>query len=150
MNILKAFVIKFVFISVFTFGIYGIFAGATISRLLLMSIIVTVASFIGDVFILPKISQALAGFADAGGFFIMYAILGGLVVQETTVLLPALVAMLFIGASEAIYHMYVMDVVHDRPRVETPIGDLLTEISEEEDIEQLLESEADEEEEVED
>src|SRR5690625_6346898 len=97
MNILKAFVIKFVFISVFTFGIYGIFAGATISRLLLMSFVVTAVSFIGDGFILPRISEALAGFADAGGFFIRCAVLGGLVVHGRTVFLPALVALLVFG-----------------------------------------------------
>ncbi len=149
MNIVKAFLVKLVFISVFTFGIYGIFADATIGRLFLISLIVTAVSFVGDVFILPRISQAVAGFADAGGYFVMYALLGGLVVQGTTVILPAFVAMLFIGAAEAIYHMYVMDVVHDQPRVETPIGDFLTELGDEENPDEWLEREDDEEDSVE-
>src|SRR5690625_6938310 len=84
MQILKALAIKFIGIGIFTFGVYGIFNYATIGRLFLMTIIVAGLTFVGDLFILPRINQAAAAVADFVTLFLLYLILGNLVIGGTT------------------------------------------------------------------
>src|SRR5690625_1933419 len=140
MRILKAFAIKFIGIGIFTFGIYGIFNYATIGRLLLMTIIVAGLTFIGDLFILPRINQADAAVADFATIFLLYLILGNLVIGGTaTVLLTAFAAALLSGAGEAVFHIYMMDRVHGGTEVNLPLGDLLTEMGEETDPDEFRE-----------
>jgi len=116
-NRVKAFIVKFIGIGVLTFGLYGIFYHATIGRLLLMTLVVAGLSFIGDLFILPRINLAVAAVADFVGYFLLYWLLGNLVVDiAEPLLLPALTAA-FLGAlAEMVYHIYVMDRLHEPPR----------------------------------
>lgn len=141
MEQLKAFIIKFIGIGVLTFSIFGIFYHATIWRLLLMTIIVAGLSFIGDLFILPRIHQALATVGDFASFFILYWILGTLVVEGTVpLLLPAFTAAYLGTAAEAVFHIYMMDRVHEPDR-DAPIPTRFqTEFAEESDVESNLKS----------
>lgn len=132
MQILKAAIIKVVSIGVFTFSVYGIFHYASISRLLLMTLIISGVTFIGDMFILPRINQAVAAIADFASLFVLYLILGNMVIGGTTnIVLPAFAAALFAGAAELFYHMYIMDRVHGETRISPPVGGLQVEIAEE-------------------
>ncbi len=113
----KAFIVKIIGIGVLTFALYGIFYHATIGRLLLMTLVVAGLSFIGDVFILPRINLAVAAVADFVGYFLLYWLLGNLVVDiAEPLLLPALTAALLGGLAEMVYHIYVMDRLHEPPR----------------------------------
>src|SRR5690625_2097865 len=105
-----------------------------------MTIIIAGLTFIGDMFILPRINQAVAAVADFATLFLLYLLLGNLVIGgTTTVLLPAFAAALFTAAGEAVFHIYMMDRVHgDDVQVDPPLGDLLTEMGEETDPDELL------------
>src|SRR5690625_7826906 len=99
-----------------------------------MTIIIAGLTFIGDMFILPRINQAVAAVADFATIFLLYLILGNLVIGgTTTVLLPAFAAALFTILGKAIFHIYIMDRVHGGLEVNTPLGDLLTEMGEKTD-----------------
>jgi len=130
----KAFIVKFIGVGVLTFGLYGIFYHATIGRLLLMTIVVAGISFIGDLFILPRINLVVAAVADFVGYFLLYWLLGNLVVDMAEpLLLPALTAAFFGGFAELVYHIYVMDRLHEPPRTAPLPTRFQTEFAEESD-----------------
>src|SRR5699024_1525610 len=78
----KAFIVKLLIFGVLTFSIFGIFTNASIMKLLLISLVVSAATFIGDVFILPRMNQALAIVGDFAGILLLYWLIGGLVVDD--------------------------------------------------------------------
>lgn len=131
-NYIWAFIVKFIGVAVLTFSLYGVFLDATIVMLFLMTFIVSAVTFIGDVFILPRINQALAAVGDAVGYFVLYYVLGTLVVEAAiSPLLPALTAAYFGGLAEMIYHIYVMDRLHEVPRLAPAPTRYQTEMAEE-------------------
>ena len=136
MEQLKAFVIKFIGIGVLTFSIFGIFFHATIGRLLLMTLVVTAIIYIGDLFILPRINKAVAAIADFATFFLLYFLLGNLVVEENvSLILPAFAAAYLGAAAEAVFHIYMMDRVHEPDRPAPIPTRFQTEIADESDVE---------------
>jgi len=140
MHIWKALGIKIIGIGIFAFGIYGIFQYATIGRLLLMTIIVVVLTFLGDLYVLPRINQVAAVVADFAAIFLLYLILGNLVIGgTTTIILPAFAAALFSAAGEAVFHIYMMDRIHGGVEESLPLGDVLTEMGEETDPDEFRE-----------
>jgi len=127
-----AFIVKFVGVGVLTFSLFGVFFHATIDRLFLMTFVVAGVTFIGDVFILPRLNQAVAAVGDFIGYAVLYYILGNLVVEATVpLLLPALTAAYFAGLAEMIYHIYVMDRLHEEPRTAPLPTRFQTEVAEE-------------------
>lgn len=131
-----AFVVKFVGVGILTFSLFGVFLHATIDRLFLMTIIVASISFIGDVFILPRINQFMAAVGDFVGYFAMYYLLGNLVVQaNVSLLLPALTTAYFGTLAEMIYHIYVMDRLHEPSRTAPLPTRFQTEFAEESNVE---------------
>lgn len=127
-----AFIVKFLGVGVLTFSLYGVFLHATINKLFLMTFIVSTATFIGDIFILPRINQAIAAVGDLVAYFVLFYVLGSLVVEPTiSPLLPALTAAYFGGLAEMVYHIYVMDRLHEAPRLPPAPTRYQTEITEE-------------------
>ncbi|MEI3614697.1 DUF2512 family protein [Pseudogracilibacillus sp. SO30301A] len=136
MEQLKAFIIKFIGIGVLTFSIFGIFFHATIGRLLLMTLVVSTITFIGDLFILPRINKAVAAIADFATFFLLYLLLGNLVVEgNVSLILPAFTAAYLGAAAEAVFHIYMMDRVHEPDRSAPIPTRFQTEIADESDVE---------------
>ncbi len=136
MEQLKAFVIKFIGVGVITFSIFGIFFNATIGRLLLMTLVVAGIIYIGDLFILPRINKAVAAVADFAAYFVLYLVLGNLVVEGTaSILLPAFAAAYIAAAAEAVFHIYMMDRVHEPDRPAPIPTRFQTEIADESDVE---------------
>lgn len=136
MEQLKAFVIKFIGIGVLTFSIFGIFFHATIGRLLLMTLVVSAITFIGDLFILPRINKALAAILDFATLFLLYFLLGNLVVEgNVSLILPAFAAAYLGAAAEAVFHIYMMDRVHEPDRPAPIPTRFQTEIADESDVE---------------
>lgn len=114
---IKAFIIKFLIVGTLTFSLFGIFYNATTMRLLSMTLVVSAVTFIGDVFILPRINQAWAAVADFAGYFLLYWLLGMVVVEDgIPLMLPALTAAYFGVMAEMIYHIYIMDQLHEPTR----------------------------------
>lgn len=132
---IEAFIIKMLIFGTLTFSIFGIFTNASIVKLLLISFIVSAVTFIGDVFILPRINQALAVVADFGGLLLLYWLIGSVVVDDgVTPIMPALAAAYFGTMAEAIYHIYVMDKLHE-PDIGPPLPvRYQTEFAEEEEV----------------
>src|SRR5699024_12678533 len=96
-----------------TFSLYGTFTISSIMKLLLISFVVSAATFIGDVFILPRMNQVLAIVGDFAGILLLYWLIGGLVVDDgVSSIMPALAAAYFGTMAEAIYIIYVMDRLH--------------------------------------
>src|SRR5699024_9266333 len=101
-------------------------------RLLFMTFIVSLITFVGDLFILPRMNKAMALISDILGLFILYLILGNLFFNNNIPLvLPAFSATLFIGACEAFFHMYMMENIHEESRGRLSTGRLQIEASEE-------------------
>src|SRR5699024_4514165 len=72
-----------------------------------ISLVVSAVTFIGDVFILPRMNQALAIVGDFAGILLLYWLIGGLVVDDgVSPIMPALAAAYFGTMAEAIYHIY--------------------------------------------
>ena len=131
-NYIWVMIVKFVGVGVLTFSLYGVFLHATIDRLFLMTFIVAGVTLVGDLFILPKMNQALAVVGDVIAYFILYYVLGALVVEATiSPLLPALTAAYFGGLAEMVYHIYVMDRIHEVPRPAPAPTRFQTEMAEE-------------------
>src|SRR5699024_1473461 len=144
MEQLKAIIIKFIGIGVLTFSICGIFFDATIGRLFLMTLIVAGLTFIGDLFILPRINQAVAAIADFATLFVLYWVLGNFVVEGTVpLLLSAFTAAYFGTAAEALFHIYIMDRVHEPDRDPPVPTRFQTEFAEEADVVESAEEEKD-------
>src|SRR5699024_8705706 len=131
----KAFIVKFLIFGVLTFSIFGIFTNASIMKLLLLSLIVSAATFIVDVFILPRMNQALAIVGDFAGILLLYWLMGGLLVDVgVSLILLALAAVYFAKMAEAIYHNYAMDRLHE-PDIGPPLPvRYQTEFAEEEEV----------------
>lgn len=132
MNYIKVFAVKFLIIGTLTFSIFGIFFHATISRMLFMTLIVAGVTFLGDLFILPRMNQALAVIGDAVLFFVLYWLLGSIVIETgVSVILPAITAAYFGVMAEAIYHIYVMERLHEADPLVPSTIQYQTEFSEE-------------------
>lgn len=123
MDLLRAFSIKFIAIGVLTFSIFGFFFHATIGRLLLMTLVVAGVTFLMDLFILPKVNQAIAAIADFPVLFLLYWALGNLVVESNvSIFIPAFAAAYFGVLIEAVYHIYMMERIHESdPSTPTPV-----------------------------
>src|SRR5699024_8134404 len=107
MDYIRVMIVKFIGIGILTFSLYGIFFHATIVNLLLMTLVVAGITFIGDLFILPRINQAVAAVGDFALLFLVYWALRNLVVESTvSLLLPALASAYFGTLLESIYHIY--------------------------------------------
>lgn len=136
MEQLKAFGIKFIGVGIITFGIFGIFSNATITRLLIMTLVIAGIIFIGDLFILPRMNQVVAIIGDLALYFALYWVLGNFVVGNVTpVLLPAFAAAYLATAGEAVFHIYMMDRIHEPDRGAPIPTRFQTEFAEESDPE---------------
>lgn len=125
-------IVKFVGVAVLTFSLFGVFLDATLGRLFLMTIIVAGITFMIDVFVMPRINQVVAAVGDFITYFVLYYVLGSLVVEaNVSLLLPALTAAYFGALAEMVYHIYVMDRLHEAPRTAPLEPRFQMEISEE-------------------
>ena len=132
MEQLKAFGIKFIGVGIITFGVFGIFSNATITRLLLMTLVVTGIIYLGDLFILPRMNQFVAIIGDFAFYFALYWLLGNMVVGDTAFIwLPAFAAAYLATAGEAVFHIYMMDRIHEPDRGAPIPTRFQTEIAEE-------------------
>ncbi|WP_010281757.1 YndM family protein [Bacillus timonensis] len=109
----KAIGIKFIVISIVLLSLFAIFRGASISNILLMSLLVTgIAYLIGDLFTLPRMGNAVATIADFGLSFFSIWFLSYLFMENTSSLITAsLTAAALITASEALFHAYMQKKV---------------------------------------
>src|SRR5699024_1293403 len=104
-------------------------------KLLIISLVVSDATFIGDVFILPRMNQVLAIVGDFAGILLLFWLLVSLVVDDgVSTIIRAIAAAYFGTMAEAIYHIYAMDRLHE-PDIGPPLPvRYQTEFAEEEEV----------------
>ncbi|MRH44680.1 DUF2512 family protein [Aquibacillus halophilus] len=113
MDHVKALGIKFIVIAIVLFSILAIFNNASLTNILIISILVTGVSYlIGDLFILRRYGNLIATVADFGLAFISVWLLSTLFFQvEYGIFSASLFIAFFISISEAIFHMYMQRIV---------------------------------------
>lgn len=135
MQRLKGFGIKLIGIGIITFSVFGIFYDANIGNLLLMTVIIASLSYIGDLFILPRINKFFAVIADFALYMVLFFLLGNIVIDEiVSLILSTFLASLLAAAGDAVFHIYMQDYVFDRRYVNPLPGKYQTEFAKEADI----------------
>ncbi|WP_010098673.1 YndM family protein [Ornithinibacillus scapharcae] len=100
--------IKFVLITAVLWVVLGIFYNVSIGDIFLTSIILSVVSYLADVFVLPNVSNFWATIGDFGLTFLGVWLLGQLFIGENTNLADAsLISAFFIALGEILYHRYM-------------------------------------------
>lgn len=147
---LKAISIKFIYISIITFSLFGIFNNASLGKLLFMSVLTTGISYVlGDLMIFPRIGNLISTILDFGLAFLSILILGGLlIITNFQITLASLAAAFFIMCIEPLFHTYMTERVFnpDEDIIKDPNDSititkvrpqLLTEFAEETDSETI-------------
>ncbi|WP_422124172.1 DUF2512 family protein [Planococcus sp. X10-3] len=129
MRYLEALLMKFAIVFSVIFVILGLVYGVGVFEMFILSIIITVLGFVGDLIIYPKTSNKVA---TAGDFVAVFLIiwLGGMWLIENpdfSLIVPALSSAAIIAAGEWFFHIYLTKRVweqretshtteHDEPR----------------------------------
>lgn len=139
MQRIKGFGIKFIGIGMITSIIYATFNDANVGSLLFMTVVIASLSYIGDLFIFPRINHILAAVLDFALYFILYYFLGSIIVDGgIPLLLSAFAASYLAAIGEAIFHMYLIDYVFDERYVNPFPGKFQTELAQETDVKSVL------------
>lgn len=141
----KGYGIKLVGVSIATLSLFGIFYHTSLWMLISIALIIASVTYIGDLFILPKINKALAVIGDFLLYFALYWGLGMLFVADgVSILFPSFAAAYLSTAAEAVFHIYMLDKVHKTDRTVPMFGNLQTEFAEEENVRKVIEEEEEE------
>ncbi|MDN4491933.1 YndM family protein [Ureibacillus aquaedulcis] len=113
MQYTKAFLVKLAMTIVVLWIVLGLFYGVSFGNILLISAILTIIAFVGDVFLLPKVGNFIAATSD---LFLAFFVIWGLGTwlfgnENTAVFAAAFLSALFIGVGEMFYHRYFRDHV---------------------------------------
>lgn len=139
MERIKVLGIKYIIAAIITFSIYGIFGQASLGRLFMISALVIVIPYLGDLFLLPKIGNLFATVSDFGLYFLVYWGLASVFIGiSSPIVLTSLAAAFFTAISESILHVYILENVFDRDqKSQIPIQQLQTEFAEETDAQSI-------------
>lgn len=112
MHYTKAFFIKLAMTIVALWIVLGLFYGISFGNILLISTILTVIAFVGDVFLLPKVGNFIAAASDLLlAFFVVWGLGTWAYGENTSMFAAAFLSSLFIGVGEMFYHRYFRDHV---------------------------------------
>ncbi|KGR90611.1 hypothetical protein CD30_10420 [Ureibacillus massiliensis 4400831 = CIP 108448 = CCUG 49529] len=133
-NYTKAFFIKLVMTVAVLWIVLGLFFGVSFGDILIISALLTVIAFVGDIFILPLTGNIGAAVGDFILAFLGVWVLGSFLFNNNVaVLSAAFLSALFIAAGELYFHRYLRDHVFedvDRPNNYNRVNNLQTEFSE--------------------
>ncbi|MFC7686516.1 YndM family protein [Ureibacillus sp. GCM10028918] len=112
MQYTKAFLIKLAMTIVILWIVLGLFYGVSFGNILLISTLLTIVAFVGDVFILPKVGNFIASVSDLFlAFFVIWGLGTWVNGENTSMFAAAFLSALFIGVGEMFYHRYFRDHV---------------------------------------
>ena len=139
MERVKVLGIKYIVAAIVTFSLYGMFDQTSLGRLFLISMLVIVIPYLGDLYLLPRIGNLYASISDFALYFLLYWILASSFIGVSSpVLLASLAAAFFTAISESLLHVYILERVfgmdqksHNYPQ------QLQTEFAEEFDAESI-------------
>jgi hypothetical protein len=116
-----ALLIKFIMITTILSFVLGAFYGIPFSHVFTISILITGFSFIGDVFLLPFVSNALATIADFGlAWFGVWALSTYLFPQLLPIGTASILSAGLIAFGELFFHRYMQRKIFD-PRAEEQV-----------------------------
>ncbi|MFJ7827384.1 YndM family protein [Psychrobacillus sp. NPDC096623] len=105
---MKAFLMKFVMITLVLWVVLGIFYDVSIPDILVTSVVLSVVGYVGDIFILPKIGNVWATISD---FVLAYAViyfLGSTIYEQPMALgSAAFISALLLMIGELYLHRYM-------------------------------------------
>jgi len=118
MKHMTALVIKFVIVTVVSELILGIFTNLSIGEILLVSLTITVVTYIiGDLLILFVFNNTVAAVGDAGLCWLIIYLSNYVWPIRSVSLLSALSASVIIGIGEIFLHMYIEEnILHYTPK----------------------------------
>lgn len=132
MEYTKPFLIKLILVLVLTFSIFSMFNDVSLLYLLGMVLVIAGVSFVGDLFLLPKMNQIVAVLLDFVTYYALFALFGSFFIDDAlSLMITTFIAAYFGSVAEAIYHIYVMDELHEVDRDRPLPTRFQTEVSEE-------------------
>ncbi|ASN06011.1 YndM family protein [Virgibacillus necropolis] len=108
MEHVKALLMKFVMCTAVLFVVLSLIYGVDFGDVLLISLVLTGVSYLGDVYVLPNTSNTVATLADLGLAFIIIWLFGGNIIEENIpIIMASLISAVVIAAGEMFFHMYM-------------------------------------------
>ncbi len=143
MRFLSALVIKFVMVTTVLWIVLGMF-GVSFGDILLTSVLLTIISLIGDMFVLPRIGNVAATIADVGLAFVLIWLVGSFIYEQPVrVVSAAFISAIILAVGEFLFHKYMKNqfFASEKPRQENNLtsfqeDNLQTEFGTEFDIEE--------------
>ncbi|WP_158591816.1 YndM family protein [Oceanobacillus halophilus] len=144
MRHMKALAIKFIFTAVVLYSLLTIFEAASLTEILLISLLVTgIAYLIGDLVILRRFSNLVATIADFGlAFAAIWLFSSFFIYAASPIVTVSAFSAFFLAISEALFHIYMNEKVFEkeddrRDDLTFTKSRLQAEFSEEEDIDYI-------------
>src|SRR5699024_1571814 len=78
----KGYGVKLIGVLIITLSVFSIFYETSLVSLILMGIIIASITYIGDVFLLPRMNQALAAVGDLISYFVLFWIFSTLFITD--------------------------------------------------------------------
>ncbi|MFD1029992.1 DUF2512 family protein [Metaplanococcus flavidus] len=129
MKYIEAFLMKFAMVFSVIFVILGLVYGVGLFDMFILSIVITVLGFGGDLIIYPKTSNKVATGGDFVLVFLLVWLLGMWLIENPgfSLIMPALYTAIVVAAGEWFFHIYLTKRVwgqketshttqHDEPR----------------------------------
>lgn len=107
MEHIKAMAIKFIGSLVLLYIVLGLFYGMSFGNVFLITLVWGIASYLGDLFILPRINNTIATIADFGLAFIIIWLMGENLTYGGSVFIPALISAAGLALFEYFFHKYI-------------------------------------------
>lgn len=101
------------------FVVLSLIYGVGFGDVLLISLILTGISYLGDMYVLPNTSNTVATLTDlALAFLVVWIVGGGIIEEDIPLVLASIISAVVIGVGEIFFHMYmerhVLDEDHER------------------------------------
>ncbi|WP_404452310.1 YndM family protein [Virgibacillus necropolis] len=105
---LSAFLIKFIMVTAVLFVVLGLIFGVDFGDVLLISLILTGVSYLGDAFVLPHTSNTVATLADLGlAFFIIWLVGEGVIEEAIPLMIASIISAVVLAVGEVLFHKYM-------------------------------------------
>lgn len=136
MQLWKGYGIKLIGVLIVTLSVFSIFYETTLLNLLMIGFIIASLSYLGDIFLLPKLNKMLAAALDFVAYFTLFWLFASFTITDGwTSVLPAFLAAYLATAAEAVFHIYMTEQVVEDKEKPIMIKQYQTEIAEEKNVE---------------
>jgi hypothetical protein len=117
MKIVKALIPKFIMVTAVLWIVLGLF-GVSLADILLTSVLLTGVSFIGDMFLLPRVKNIAVTIADFGLAFVLIWLVGTYFFEQPIRLgMATFISSIIIAAGEFVFHMYLQKQIFTDEKV---------------------------------